>query len=52
MTEKEELIEKLVAYDKAIGEKMKNHNQFSICTNQQIEKWFREKLSENNYSLK
>lgn len=52
MTEKEELIERLVAYDKAIGEKIKNHKQFTICTNQEIEKLFRQKLSENNYSLK
>lgn len=52
MAEKEDLIERLVAYDKAIGEKIKHHNQFVTCTNQQIEKWFRLKLAENNYSLK
>lgn len=33
MITKEELIERILAYDKAIGEKMKNHKQFSICTN-------------------
>ena len=52
MTTKEELIERLVAYDKAINERIKNMNQFTICTNAEIEKLFRQKLEENNYSLK
>lgn len=48
MITKEELIERMLAYDKAIGEKMKNHKQFSICTNPYIAKLFRQKLEENN----
>lgn len=52
MTAKEELIERLVAYDKATNERIKNMNLFTICTNVEMEKLFRQKLLENNYSLK
>ena len=52
MTAKEELIEKILAYDKEFSEKTKNYKQFVICTNPEIAKLFRQKLSENNYSLK
>lgn len=51
MTAKEELIEKILAYDKAFNEKTKNYKQFVICTNPEIAKLFREKLQENNYTI-
>lgn len=51
MTAKEELIEKILAYDKKFSEKTKNYKQFVICTNPEIAKLFREKLEENNNSL-
>ena len=41
MTAKEELIEKILNYDK----------KFVICTNPEIAKLFREKLEEYNISL-
>lgn len=46
MTAKEELIEKLLAYDKLFNEKTKNYKQFVICTNPEIAKFFRQKLEE------
>lgn len=52
MAAKEELIEKILAYDKEFNEKTKNYKQFVICTNPEIAKLFRQKLKENNYSLK
>ena len=48
MTAKEELIEKILAYDKEISEKTKNHKQFVICTNPEIAKLFSQKLEEKN----
>ena len=52
MTTKDELIEKILAYDKEFSEKTKNHKQFVICTNPEIAKLFKEILERNNYSLK
>lgn len=52
MTAKEELIEKILAYDKAFNEKTKNYKQFVICTNPEMTKLFRQKLEENNNLLK
>ncbi len=52
MTTREELIEKILAYDKAFNEKTKNYKQFVICTNPEIAKLFRQKLEEKNNSLK
>lgn len=52
MTAKEELIEKILSYDKKISEKTKNNKRFTICINPEIAKLFREKLEEYNNSLK
>ena len=52
MTAKEELIEKILNYDKEFNEKTKNYKQFVICTNVEIAKLFKEILERNNYSLK
>lgn len=52
MTTREELIEKIIAYDKEFSEKTKNNKRFTICTNPEIAKLFREKLEEYNNSLK
>lgn len=52
MTAKEELIEKILAYDKEFSEKTKNYKQFIIYTNPEIAKLFRQKFEENNNLLK
>ena len=52
MTAKEELIEKILSYDKEFSEKTKNNKRFNICNNPEIAKLFREKLEENNNLLK
>lgn len=52
MTTREELIEKIIAYDKEFSEKTKKNKQFVICTNPEIAKLFRKNLEENNNSLK
>lgn len=52
MTAKEELIEKILAYDKEFSRKTKNYKQFVICTNPEMTKLFRQKLEENNNLLK
>lgn len=52
MTAKEELIEKILAYDKAFNEKTKKNKQFVICTNPELAKLFRQNLEENNNLLK
>lgn len=52
MTAKEELIERLYEYNKLLKEKTKNNKRFTICTNPEIAKLFREKLEENNNLLK
>lgn len=46
MTSKEELIEKILAYDKEFNEKTKNNKQFVICINLEISKFFKKKLEE------
>ncbi len=52
MIVKEELIERILAYDKEFSRKTKNNKQFVICTNPEMAKLFREKLEENNNLLK
>lgn len=51
MTAKEELIEKILAYDKAFNEKTKKNKHFVICTNPELAKLFRQNLEEINKSL-
>ena len=51
MIAKEKLIEKILSYDKEFSKKTKKNKQFVICTNPELAKLFREKLSENNNSL-
>lgn len=52
MTAKEELIERLYEYNKLLKEKTKNRKLFTICTNPEIAKLFRQKLEGNNHTLK
>jgi hypothetical protein len=52
MTAKEELIEKILSYDKEFSEKTKKNKKIVICTNTEIAKLFRQKLEENNNLLK
>jgi hypothetical protein len=52
MTAKEELIEKILSYDKEFSEKTKKNKKIVICTNPEIAKLFRQKLEENNNLLK
>lgn len=52
MTAKEELIERLFEYNKMLKEKTKNRKLFTMCTNAEMAKLFREKLEENNNLLK
>lgn len=52
MITKEELIERILNYDKEFSEKTKNNKQFVICTNPEIAKLFRQKLEEYNNLLK
>lgn len=52
MTTREELIEKIIAYDKEFSKKTKKNKKIVICTNPEIAKLFRQKLEENNNLLK
>lgn len=52
MITKEELIERILNYDKEFNEKTKKNKKNVICTNTEIAKLFRQKLEENNNLLK